>query len=207
MGYHIATLQTPLVIRDAKVITDMADACLFTAWSTSENKAFITDMVEQEFRKDAHWKAIHPLIAEGFIEVAGFEAEEIPALNELKQTHSIHITDASIVCLCKIKSGIILTEDPRLRAACHQESVNCSEILWVFDHLLHTGNLQFSAALEGLNTLTSRGCRLQLVEVKKRMTAWTQNLALPPMPTPSGLNGDQAKRKAKTPAEVTAPEV
>ena len=176
----------------------MVDACLFTAWSSSENKAFITDMAEQEFRKDVQWKTIHPLIAEGFIEVTGFEAEEILALNELKQAHGISITDASIVCLCMNKSGVILTEDPKLRAACLRETVSCSEVLWVFDHLLHTGNLQFSAALEGLNTLTSRGSRLQLVEVQKRTEAWTRKLALPPTPSPPGPNGSQSNRKAVT---------
>jgi len=204
MGNDIATLQTPLVIRDVKVIADMADACLFKAWSSSKNKAFITDMAEQEFRKDAQWKTIHPLIAEGFIEVTRFEAEEIPALNELKQAHGINIIDASIVCLCRNKSGVVLTEDPKLRATCVKESVSCSEILWVFDHLLHTGNLQFSAALEGLNMLTSRGSRLQLVEVQKRMEAWARKLTLPPTPAPTSPSGSQLKCK---PPKTASPEI
>jgi hypothetical protein len=207
MGYHLATLQTPLVIRDAKVITDMADACLFAAWSTSENKALITDLAEQEFKQGAKWKTIHALIEGGFIEVTDCAEMEMASLVKTRNTHGVNIVDASIIFLCKEKSGIILTEDPKLQASCLQESVSCAEILWVFDHLLHTKKLQFSAALEGLNTLTSRGSRLQIEEVQKRMEAWTQQVALPPMPTPSGLNGSHNKRKAKNPAKTNSPEI
>lgn len=206
MGYHLATLQTPLVIRDAKVITDMADACLFSAWSTSENKALITDLAEQEFKQGAKWKTIHALIEEGFIEVADCAETEMATLVKTRNTHGVNIVDASIIFLCKEKSGILLTEDPKLRVTCFQESVSCSEILWVFDHLLHTGNLQFSAALEGLNTLTSRGSCLKIVEVQKRIEAWSQKVALPPMPTPTGMIGIQSKRKAKNLAKSSSPE-
>ena len=184
----------------------MADACLFTAWSTSENKALITDLAEQEFKQGAKWKTIHALIEEGFIEVTDCAEKEMATLVETRNTRGVNIVDASIIFLCKEKSGIVLTEDPKLRACCFQESVSCSEILWVFDHLLHTGNLQFSAALEGLNTLTSRGSRLKMVEVEKRVEAWTQKLALPPIPNSPNLNGSKSKRKAKTPTKTISPE-
>jgi predicted nucleic acid-binding protein len=164
-----------IVIQDASVLIDLADADLLDAWFGLGVDLRTTSFVWREVNRKNQRLKLKRYVDAGQFSIESVAAEALTQIVQLQAALSsrISLEDAStLLFACKLKS-ILLTGDKRLRQSAEERGIETHGLLWVFDTLVARGALLPELAAERLRKLIEIGTsRLPLKECEVRIRRW-----------------------------------
>lgn len=163
---------TVLIVKDANVIIDLADAGLLQAWFSLGLRTTTTDFVESELKKGLQWEEVSVFIEQELLLVESFSPSDILSIVELGRKNGVGAADGSVLFLAERESGVLLTGDRKLRRKSEDIGIEVRGIFWIFDTLVEELVISPKRALSALKVIVTKGSRLPQQEAQKRMKLW-----------------------------------
>jgi predicted nucleic acid-binding protein len=162
-----------VVVKDACLLIDLAEADLLGLWFSLGIDTHTTDLVLAEVQHAGQWGKISQLVDAGMLKKHEFSDAWLLAAVAIHQAQSaVSLPDASALVLAKELGANLLTGDRSLRRTAEQNEVETHGILWVLDLMVQHGVLQMEAAAERLMFLRKHGSRLPEEECSTRLKKW-----------------------------------
>jgi len=164
-----------IVIQDASVLIDLADADLLDAWFGLGFDLRTTSLVLREISRKNQKIKLQPYVANGQLQIESSSGEVLAEIAKLHATLStrLSIEDVSALHFADKLHSVLLTGDRRLRLHAEERGIETHGLLWVFDMLVARGALLPGAAADHLEKLLERGTsRLPLHECELRIRRW-----------------------------------
>lgn len=164
-----------IVIQDASVLIDLAEADLLDAWFGLGFDLRTTSLVWREVNRKNQKLKLKRYVDAGQFSIESVGAETLTEIVQLQAALSsrISLEDASTLLFAGKSESILLTGDKRLRLHAEERGIETHGLLWVFDMLVARGALLPEVAAERLQKLIDSGTtRLPLKECELRVRRW-----------------------------------
>lgn len=162
-----------VVVQDANILIDLADAGLLDAFFRLDVEAHTTDLVLREVKS----ADVHNFVKNGVLRQSTFDADQLAELVVFKADRpALSLQDCSVLKLTMSlpRDSILLTGDGALRRHATADKVKMHGILWIFDRLVSRRILTPRAAAKHLRELMGKNPRLPADECENRLHRWSQ---------------------------------
>lgn len=163
-----------VVVQDASVLIDLADAGILDAWFSVGIETLTTGLAWREVNRRSQKSRIRKIREVNGLEVVKTSAETMTEIVALKQAlpSAISLQDVSVLQLAEARGAILLAGDELLRKCAKARSIEVRGMLWVLDELIVRETLSPSGAADALERLLRGNARLPREECDQRLRRW-----------------------------------
>ncbi len=163
-----------VVVKDASVIIDLANADILKEWFLLGYETHTSDLILNQLQQDQQWSIVKNYFQNKKFKVHSLSPDKLTmAISRIGSLGRGGIADMSVLLLAEQLNATLLTGDGRLRSKSEKSGLEVRGTLWVLDELVRQSIITRTIAFKKLEIIIAKGARLPESEIQKRKHKWS----------------------------------